>query len=89
MNEPALRKWHRRLGIFLVLFIFLQTITGLVLNLEDLFEIAAVTGWSNMLHRGGGDFGTVYRIFLGIGLVSMAASGSLSYYKIRQRLRKK
>ncbi len=67
MKEAYLRKWHRRLGIILALFIFLQTLAALVLNLEDLFEIAAVTGWANVLHRGGGDFGTVYRTLLGLG----------------------
>ncbi len=84
-----LRKWHRRLGLVFVIFIFLQTLSGLVLNAEDLFEIAAVTGWANGLHRGGGDFGTVYRTLLGLGLLGMAASGSLIYYKIWQRTRKK
>jgi hypothetical protein len=89
MNEAYLRKWHRRLGLFFVLFIVLQTLSGLVLNAEDFFEIAAVTGWANVLHRRGGDFGTVYRTLLGVGLLIMAVSGSLIFYKIRQRTGKK
>ncbi len=52
MIEASLRKWHRWLGISIVLFVVLQTLTGLILNLEDLFEVAAVTGWSKLLHRG-------------------------------------
>jgi hypothetical protein len=88
MNEAYLRKWHRRLGIGLALFIFLQTLSGLILNLEDLFDIAAVTRWSSILHRGGGEFGTVYRSLLGLGLLGMAVTGSLIFQKIRQRTQK-
>ena len=89
MDEAYLRKWHRRMGIILALFIFLQTFSGLVLNLEDLFEIATVTGWANVLHRGGGDFGTIYRTFLGLGLFGMAVSGSFIFFRICQRNRKR
>jgi hypothetical protein len=89
MNEANLRKWHRRLGLVSVLFIVLQTLSGLLLNLEDLFEIRAVTVWSNVIHRGAGDFGTVYRTFLGVGLLGMGVTGGLIYFKFWQRTRKK
>ena len=89
MDEAYLRKWHRRLGIILALFILLQTASGVVLNLEDLVEIPGILGWANVFHRGGGDFITVYRTLLGLGLIGMAASGSLIFYKIWQRTRKK
>ena len=89
MDEAYLRKWHRRLGIFLALFILLQTASGVVLNLEDLVESPGILGWANVFHRGGGDFITVYRTLLGWGLMGMAASGSLIFYKIWQRTRKK
>jgi uncharacterized iron-regulated membrane protein len=89
MTEASLRKWHRRLGLGFVSFIVLQALTGMILNFEDIFEIVAVTTWSNVLHRAGGNFGTVYRTLLGLGLLFMAVSGSLIFYKIRQRTRKK
>jgi uncharacterized iron-regulated membrane protein len=88
MNEAYLRKWHRRLGFLFAVFIFLQALSGLILNLEDLVDIAAVTRWSNVLHRGGGEFGTVYRSLLGLGLLGMAVSGSLIFYNIWQRSQK-
>ena len=88
MNEASLRKWHRWLGISIVLFVVLQALTGLILNLEDLFEIAAVTGWSKLLHRGGADFGTVYRTVLALGLLGLALLGGLIFLKIRQRTEK-
>ena len=89
MDEAYLRKWHRRMGIFLALFILLQVGSGVVLNLEDLVEIPLILAWANVFHRGGGDFITVYRTLLGLGLIGMAASGSLIFYKIWQRTRKK
>lgn len=89
MNEASLRKWHRWLGIGIILFVILQSLTGLILNLEDLFEVAAVTGWSKGLHRGLGDFGTVYRTILGLGLLGMAFSGGWIFFKIRQRTGRK
>ena len=46
MIEASLRKWHRWLGLTIVLFVVLQSLTGLILNLEDLFEIPALTRWS-------------------------------------------
>jgi hypothetical protein len=89
MNEAFLRKWHRRLGIGFAVFIFLQTLSGLILNLEDLVDIAAVTRWASVLHRGGGEFGTLYRTVLGFGLLGMAISGGCIFLKIWQRTRKK
>lgn len=37
MKEAELRKWHRRVGIGLALFLFIQAATGVLLNLEGLF----------------------------------------------------
>jgi hypothetical protein len=89
MNEASLRKWHRWLALGIVAFVALQTLTGLIINLEDLFEIAVITHWSDFLHRGGGDFGTVYRTLLGLSLLTLAFFGVLIYVKIWQRSRKK
>lgn len=38
------------------------------------------------IHHGGGTIGALYRILLGTGLLWMAISGSLIYFKIRSRL---
>ena len=89
LNEVSLRKLHRWLGISLVLFVILQALTGLILNLEDLFEVPALTHWLKLIHRGGGDFGTAYRTLLALGLLFMAFSGIRIFIKIRQRTRKK
>ena len=39
MNEAYLRKWHRRMGSGLAVFIFLQALSGLVLNFEALSSL--------------------------------------------------
>lgn len=89
MDEPYLRRWHRRLGLGLALFIFLQAVSGLVLNSDSLRQVPALALGANILHRGGGEFGALYRTLLGLGLAGMAVSGSLIFYKIWQRTRKK
>ncbi len=89
MLEPSLRKWHRWLGITIVLFVVVQTLTGLILNLEDLFEVPTVSKWASLLHRGLGDYGTAYRTLLALGLLGMAGTGFSVYVKIWQRRRKK
>ena len=87
MNEASLRKWHRTLGIILALFIFVQAATGTLMALEfavHLPELDALV----ILHTGGGLFGNLYRILLGLGIMVMTASGSLIYLKIRARTRR-
>jgi hypothetical protein len=38
MKGAVIRKWHRRMGIWLVLLILLQATTGLILTLEERSE---------------------------------------------------
>jgi hypothetical protein len=83
--EASLRKWHRRLGIALGIFIVVQVITGLILNLDDFFEAPQ---WVSVLHRGLGDYGTAYRTLLSLGLLGLALTGGWIYLKIWQRRRK-
>ena len=40
----------------------------------------------SVIHHGGGTIGALYRILLGTGLLWMAISGSLIYFKSRSRL---
>lgn len=87
MKELDLRKWHRTMGITLALFIVIQAGSGLLLSLED-FLASIFPGAPALLtsiHTGGGGLGTFYRVLLGLGLVGMAASGSLIYSKIKAR----
>ncbi len=88
MNELSLRTWHRRFGMGLALFIFLQAASGFVLNAETLLQSPTLALWANTLHRGGGDFGTVYRALLGLALMTMAVSGSLIFLKVWRRTKK-
>ncbi len=47
MKEIELRKWHRRMGIGLALFLFLQAASGILLSLEGL-PISG--GWAHTEH---------------------------------------
>lgn len=88
MNEADLRKWHRTMGIILALFIFIQAATGAIMALESLLNFPGLSGSLTKLHFGGGTLGHFYRIILGLGVMGMAASGSLIYLKIRARSRR-
>lgn len=88
MTELYLRTWHRRCGIVLALFIFLQALSGVLLNFEDILEVPVILAWANFLHRGGGVWGAGYRTVLGLALMAMAGSGSLIFIKMWRRTRK-
>ena len=88
MKEADIRKWHRRGGIVLALFIAVQTLTGIVLTIENLLG----TYWGGIVHElhyelGAG--GGLYRILLGTGLMWMAATGVIIYLRIRARTARK
>lgn len=89
MDEAYLRKWHRNMGIILALFIFLQAASGAMMALEFASKYHGLFGVLTTLHFGGGFLGHIYRIFLGLGLMGMAASGTLIYLKIRARSQKR
>ncbi len=88
MDEAYLRKWHRTMGIILAFFIFLQAASGALMALEFALNSTGLFGVLTSLHFGGGSWGNLYRILLGLGLMGMAASGTLIYFKIQARMRK-
>uniref|UniRef100_A0A7C3UXQ9 PepSY domain-containing protein n=1 Tax=Desulfobacca acetoxidans TaxID=60893 RepID=A0A7C3UXQ9_9BACT len=88
MNEALLRKWHRTLGIILALLLFCQAGSGALLALKLNFKDPGLFGLLSALHFGGGFWGNLYRILLGLGTMALAVSGTLIYLKIRARTRK-
>jgi hypothetical protein len=88
MDEAHLRMWHRTIGICLALFIFLQAASGAMMALEFALDSTGLFGILTSLHFGGGSWGHLYRILLGLGLMGMAASGALIYFKIQARTKK-
>ena len=88
MQEVELRQWHRTMGIILALFILLQATSGAMMALEFFLNLPGLFGPLTRLHFGGGALGHIYRIILGLGVMGMATSGSLIYFKIRARSKK-
>jgi hypothetical protein len=41
------------------------------------------------IHLGGGIIGTIYRLLLGLGIVAVAVSGSMIFFKIRARSKRR
>ena len=89
MDEAYLRKWHRTMGITLAFFIFLQAASGAMMALEFYLNATGLFGVLTSLHFGGGAWGHLYRILLGLGLMGMAASGTFIYLKIQARTPKR
>lgn len=100
MKELQLRKWHRRTGVVLALFICLQAGSGILLSLEGLpisrgeahapqgkVEPSREAHWdpAGSVHHGGGRLGALYRLALGGATLWMGFSGAWIYWKIRMR----
>ena len=84
MKEKQLRQFHRNVGILLAIFIILQSATGVVLSIENLLG----TYWEGIIrdiHFRYGYVGSIYRIFLGFGILWMAISGIMIFIRIRAR----
>lgn len=87
MKEATLRKWHRSAAIVFVIFIIIQTLTGLLLSIEDISG-SYWGGQIQFLHYRFKPVGDFYRVLLGAGLLWIACTGTIIWFKIRQRTRK-
>lgn len=87
MTEKSLRLMHRRIGVPLAVFIVIQSVTGVILAIEDIVS-AYWGGPVHDLHFGFDLAGHVYRIVLGAGLLYMAATGVMIYLRIRARTKR-
>ncbi|MFC2165030.1 hypothetical protein ACFLT2_08560 [Acidobacteriota bacterium] len=103
MKESTLRKWHRYAGVAITPLVLLQAISGLFLSFEWLTGLHTAAGqllseapsyvkfwdWIAIgIHYGGGHLGALYHAIIGMGLVWIASSGLLIFFKIRTRMKK-
>jgi len=87
MTEKTLRRFHRAVGIPLVLFVIVQVGTGTLLSIEDLLG----RYWGGLLqtvHHQYGLTGDIYRVVVGVGILWMAVTGLSISMKIRARTKK-
>ena len=84
LKEKQLRQGHHYAGIPLAIFIILQSATGVVLSMEDLFG-GYWEGIIRDIHYRFGYIGSIYRIVLGMGILWMAISGIMIFIRIRAR----
>lgn len=98
MREITLRRWHGRVGAILAFFFVLQGASGMALGWsraqKSSFFSWLVTGATStplseevlrQVHSGTHEFGLLYNLFLGLGLIWMAASGAAIYLRCRNR----
>lgn len=88
MVQKIVRSWHLYVGLFFAPFLFLQTISGLVLTfgvfrqvddtLADAAPEAARSAWNILMmdsHYGPGLIGWIYHTLIGLALLWLIASG--------------
>ncbi|MFA6471094.1 MAG: hypothetical protein WCU00_03550 [Candidatus Latescibacterota bacterium] len=85
MKEKELRNYHRRIGIIVVVFVFIQALSGLMFSIETIAPGMHLDRIADPIHFGGGLSGSIYRIFVALGLLFMAGTGSWIFLKIRSR----
>jgi cytochrome b len=101
MSQATLRRWHRRIGVALALFILLQAGTGLLLEWENFFrpepalqghvhEEEEETDIPATIHHGSFFPATktavsIYRLLLAAGLIWMALSGGVIFLRMPSR----
>ena len=85
MKEADLRKYHRRTGITIAVFVFFQALTGLLLSIHHIFTDLHQVDFAGIIHFGGGLGGNIYRILLALGLLFMACTGTWIFIKIKSR----
>lgn len=88
MIQKDLRNWHRYAGLFFAPFLFLQTISGLVLSfgvfrqvdqaLADAAPEGVSSAWNVLMikmHYGSGTIGWLYHTLIGLALLWLIISG--------------
>lgn len=91
MLEADIRRIHRTVGIYLVGFLALQAITGLLISLWTLTDAPRDGFWVTVMawiHHEWNPVGSVYRILLGALAAGQGVGGLLIYLLMRSRLHK-
>jgi len=91
MLEASVRKLHRTGGIYLVAFLALQVVSGLLISLGTLMDTPRDTFWFAAMagiHHNWNPAGSVYRILLGVLATGQALGGIVIYLLMRARLNK-
>jgi hypothetical protein len=88
MLEATARKMHRTIGIYLVGFLALQLISGLLISLGTLMDTPRDTIWFSVMawiHRDWNPVGSVFRIIVGALALAQGLGGAAIYLLSRAR----
>lgn len=91
MLEAKIRQLHRVGGIYLVAFLALQVVSGLLIAWGTLMDSPRDTFWfaaMDSIHHNWNPVGSVYRIILGVLTTGQALGGVFIYLLMRARLNK-
>lgn len=89
MSELGYRKFHRKLGVILIVFLAVQGLTGMIISLQGLttpplFSLPPIL---YRLHHGGGSAGDIYRVILALATLLQGITGIGIFVLIKKRSR--
>ncbi len=81
MNSARVRTIHRRLGISLALFLFVQAIVGMSMSIGRLASVDSTPQYNFLYsaHAGWHPLGSIYRVFLGLATAAQGVLGILIF----------
>ncbi len=90
MNSANVRTVHRRLGISIVLFLFVQALAGMLMSIGRLAAIDTSPFYSLLysIHADWDPLGSIYRVVLGLATALQGILGVM-IFRSRARFRKK
>src|SRR5512135_1626017 len=90
MNSVKVRTIHRRLGISIALFLFVQAIAGMLMSIGRLASIDTSPLYSLLysIHADWDPWGSIYRVVLGLATALQGVLG-IMIFRSRARFKKK
>jgi len=81
MNSVKVRTIHRRLGIFLAFFLFVQAIVGMSMSIGRLASVDSSPQYNALysVHAGWHPLGSIYRVILGLATATQGILGIMIF----------
>jgi hypothetical protein len=90
MNPTKVRTTHRRLGISIAFFLFVQAMVGMLMSIGRLASVDSSPAYNFLysVHAGWNPLGSVYRLILGVATAMQGVLGIMIFRSL-YRLKKK
>ena len=87
MNATKARTLHRRLGITIAFFLFVQAIVGMLMGIGRLaaLDMSPTYNFLFSIHANWDPYGSIYRVILGFATAMQGILGILIFLRLRQK----